>query len=101
MALPGSSHSPLLELIENASEHTKDTHEHKSYPYSHCACNLYGVASAIFFNPQKVNGSGNEAIDHTTIDTPSCSKLYNLQGQRLTTPPAHGVYILNGRKVVK
>ena len=41
------------------------------------------------------------AIDHTTIDTPSCSELYNLQGQRLTTPPAHGVYILKGRKVVK
>ena len=55
----------------------------------------------MFFNPQKVNGSGNEAIDHTTIDTPSCNELYNLQGQRLTTPPAHGVYILNGRKVVK
>ena len=33
--------------------------------------------------------------------TPSGSELYNLQGQRLTTPPAHGVYILNGRKVVK
>lgn len=54
-----------------------------------------------FFNPQKVNGSGNEAIDHTTIDTPSCNELYNLQGQKLTTPPANGVYILNGRKVVK
>lgn len=48
-----------------------------------------------------MNGSGNEAINHTTIDTPSGSELYNLQGQRLTTPPAHGVYILNGRKVVK
>ena len=48
-----------------------------------------------------MNGSGNEAIDHTTIDTPSGSELYNLQGQRLTTPPAHGVYLLNGHKVVK
>lgn len=48
-----------------------------------------------------MNGSGNEAIDHTTIDTSSGSELYNLQGQRLTTPPAHGVYILYGRKVVK
>ena len=26
--------------------------------------------------------------------------LYNLQGQRLTTPPTKGIYIKNGRKVV-
>lgn len=59
-----------------------------------------GLQAQSFFTPQKVNGSGNEA-DNTTIDTPSCGELYNLQGQKLTTPPAHGVYILNGRKVVK
>jgi hypothetical protein len=28
-------------------------------------------------------------------------RIYNLSGQRLQDPPAHGLYIENGRKVLR
>jgi hypothetical protein len=28
-------------------------------------------------------------------------KVYNLNGQRLQTPPTHGLYIQDGRKVLR
>lgn len=31
---------------------------------------------------------------------PNTDKLYNLQGQRLTSAPRKGIYIQNGKKVV-
>lgn len=34
------------------------------------------------------------------LSVPEEDRLYNLQGQRLSTPPARGLYIRNGRKVV-
>ena len=38
-------------------------------------------------------------ISHTTAS--SHSGLYDLQGRRLNHEPAHGIYIHNGRKVVR
>ncbi len=59
---------------------------------------------AIFFIGQYM-GDGTTGVD----DTPRLNnkgqmmndRVYNLNGQQLQTPPAHGLYIYGGRKIVK
>lgn len=40
-------------------------------------------------------------ISTTIAGNPTRDAIYNLQGQKLTTTPAHGVFIRNGHKVVR
>ena len=44
-------------------------------------------------------GGNLSIISHTTAS--GHSGLYDLQGRRLNHEPAHGIYIHNGRKVVR
>lgn len=47
-----------------------------------------------------VDGTSTD-ISTTIADNPTRDAIYNLQGQKLTTAPAHGVFIRNGHKVVR
>lgn len=56
---------------------------------------------AILFIGQYM-GSGNpDSITPPRQSLPTVTPVFSLQGTRLNTPPAHGVYIQNGRKVVR
>ena len=57
---------------------------------------------SIFFIGQYMgNQKGDPAgITPSSLDTPSSTKIYNLAGQQLSSPPAKGIYIRDGKKMV-
>ena len=57
---------------------------------------------SIFFIGQYMgNQKGDPAgIAPSSLDTPSSTKIYNLAGQQLSSPPAKGIYIRDGKKMV-
>lgn len=54
----------------------------------------------IFFIGQYTGSVTSDIAAPHRLTTPTENRLYNLQGQRLNTPPARGIYIKNGKKVV-
>lgn len=57
---------------------------------------------SIFFIGQYMgNQKGDPAgITPSSLDTPSSTKIYNLAGQQLNSPPTQGIYIRDGKKMV-
>ena len=57
---------------------------------------------SIFFIGQYMgNQKGDPAgITPSSLDTPSSTKIYNLAGQQLSSPPTQGIYIRDGKKMV-
>lgn len=57
---------------------------------------------SIFFIGQYMgNQKGDPAgITPSSLDTPSSTKIYNLAGQQLSSPPTQGIYIRDGKKRV-
>ena len=57
---------------------------------------------SIFFIGQYMgNQKGDPAgIAPSSLNTPSSTKIYNLAGQQLSSPPAKGIYIRDGKKMV-
>lgn len=57
---------------------------------------------SIFFIGQYMgNQKGDPAgITPSSLNTPSSTKIYNLAGQQLSSPPAKGIYIRDGKKMV-
>ena len=54
----------------------------------------------IFFIGQYTGSVTSDMAAPHRLTNPTEDRLYNLQGQRLITPPARGIYIKNGKKVV-
>ena len=42
-----------------------------------------------------------DAIISPTLPSPRTSAIYNIHGQRITTPPSQGLYIIDGKKYIK
>ena len=57
---------------------------------------------SIFFIGQYMgNQKGDPAgIAPSSLNTPSSTKIYNLAGQQLSSPPTQGIYIRDGKKMV-
>jgi serpin B len=57
---------------------------------------------SIFFIGQYMgNQKGDPAgITPSSLNTPSSTKIYNLAGQQLSSPPTQGIYIRDGKKMV-
>ena len=76
----------------------KQTTFHATRPF------LYVISEqstgVIFFIGQYMGEITNVLSAPQRPTAPSEDCLYNLQGQRLSTPPTHGIYIRNGKKVV-
>ena len=53
----------------------------------------------LLYEPQ--SGGGDGIIDIKSVPTSKVSRYYNLKGQQLSEAPEHGLYIENGRKVLK
>ena len=54
----------------------------------------------IFFIGQYTGSVTSDMAAPHHLTNPTEDRLYNLQGQRLITPPARGIYIQNGKKVI-
>ena len=56
----------------------------------------------IFFMGQYVGTKTTAAIDvPSSTGTAGEDVLFNMDGQRLAAPPSHGLYVRNGRKIMK
>ena len=88
-------------------EATTGIHETKTASFHANRPFLYIISEqstgAIFFIGQYTGLSGEQVHDAILSPTTSPSdstEIYNLQGQRLSTPPAHGIYLRNGKKYI-
>lgn len=90
-------------------EKTAGVHEPKQVKFHANRPFMYVISEqstgAIFFigqyTGQKQDSKGTNALEKPTV-APSDDNgvIYNLSGQRLTAPPAKGLYIQNGKKMV-
>lgn len=54
------------------------------------------------FKPEDFDAPGSSAIEDIACDNPArVSSIYDLQGRKLTSAPEKGIYIKDGRKMVK
>lgn len=59
------------------------------------------TGSFFFIGQYMGNQKGDPAgIAPSSLDTPSSTKIYNLAGQQLSSPPTQGIYIRDGKKMV-
>lgn len=69
--------------------------------YSYQVAAVYSVGQSRYSAPVEAEVTNSTAIRNAFTPVSSETAIYNLQGQRMNTAVERGIYIVNGRKVLK